>query len=84
MPVVPNRVEGDQESRERDGEPVPRSFSIQKRDLINYGYTPGCPGRLASPNDRRYKAYTVNCGHRVEAAMLGDDMGTNRVKEARA
>ena len=84
IPVVPNKVEGDQESRERDGDPVPRSLIIQKRDLINYGYTPGCPGCLASANYRRYRPHTVNCRQRVDAAMFGDDMGTNRVKEARA
>ena len=84
MPVLPNRIEDDQESRERDGESVPRSLSIQKRDSINYGYTPGCPGCLASADDRRHKLHTVNCRQRVEAAMLGDDMGTDRVKEARA
>ena len=48
MPVAPNRHEGDEESRDPDGEPMTRSgwtcsrvdtIKIKKRDLINYGYT---------------------------------------------
>ena len=42
----------------RDEERVPRSFTIQKRDLMNYGYSPGCPGCYAAANDRRYKPHT--------------------------
>ena len=67
----------------RDEERVPRSFTIQKRDLVNYGYSPGCPGCYAAANDRRYKPHTAECRQRIEKAMLEDEEGTNRVKEAK-
>ena len=70
--------------QQRDGEVVPRPFSITKRDLVNYGYTPGCPGCLAAANDRRYKPHTLNCRQRIEKALLEDELGSNRLKEARA
>ena len=62
---------------------MPRPFSIQRRDLVNYGYTPGCPGCLAAANDRKYKPHTINYRQRIDKAMLEDKDGSNRVKEAR-
>ena len=42
--AVPRNLTDDQVQRSRLGEPTPRPFAIQRRDLINYGYTPGCQG----------------------------------------
>ena len=83
MPVTPpaGQVQAD---KQRDGEAVPRPFSIQRRDLINYGYTPGCPGCYAAANDRKYKPHTTQCRDRLEKAMLDDETQSNRVKDARA
>ena len=67
----------------RDEERVPRSFTIKKRDLVNYGYTPGCHGCYAAANDRRYRPHTIECRQRIEKTMLEDEEGTNRVKEAK-
>ena len=53
LPVTPPAEDVDAKARvQRDGDAVPRPFSIQRRDLINYGYTPGFPGCLAAANDR--------------------------------
>ena len=65
------------------GEPTPRPFAIQRRDLINYGYTPGCPGCYAAANDRKYRPHTNECRRRIEDTMAKDEVGDNRVKAAR-
>ena len=83
LPVTPPQRPEIKEPVQRDGDAVPRPFSIQKKDLVNYGYTPGCPGCLAAANDRRYKPHTFQCRQRLEKAMLEDEEGSNRVKEAR-
>ena len=62
---------------------MPRSFTIQKKDLVNFGYSPGCPGCYSAANDRKYKPHTVECRLRLEKAMLEDEAGNNRVKEAK-
>ena len=79
MPVTPpaGQVQAD---KQRDGEAVPRPFSIQRRDLINYGHT-GC---YAAANDRKYNPHTTQCRDRLEKAMLDDETQSNRVKDARA
>ena len=84
QPVTPDAVHGESVQRQRDGDPVPRPFSITRKDLINDWYTPGCPGCQAAANDFRYKPHTVACRQRLETAMLADDLGSNRVKEAKA
>ena len=68
----------------RDGNPIPRAFSILRKDLINFGYTPGCPGCREAANDLKHKAHTFECRVRLEKAMLEDEMGSNRIKEAKA
>ena len=84
LPVTPPADDGEAKARvRRDGDAKPRPFSIQRRDLVNNGYTPGCPGCLAAANDRKYKPHTINCRQRIEKAMLEDEDGSNRVKEAR-
>ena len=84
QPVTPEADNGERMQHQRDGDPVPRPFSITRKDLINYGYTPGCPGCQAAANDFRYKPHTIACRKRVEEAMLADDLGSNRVKDAKA
>ena len=84
LPVTPPQRTDAKEPVQRDGDAVPRPFSIQKKELVSYGYTPGCPGCLAAANDRRYKPHTFKCRQRLEEkAMLEDEEGSNRVKEAR-
>lgn len=83
LPVTPPQRYDAKEPVHRDGDAVPRPFNIQKKDLVNYGCTPGCPGCLAAANDRRYKPHTFQCRQRLEKAMLADEEGSNRVKEAR-
>ena len=84
-PVATTVVHPSETARQihRDEERVPRSFTIQKRYLVNYGYSPGCPGCYAAANERRYKPHTAECRHRIEKAMREDEEGTNRVKEAK-
>ena len=61
-PPAIDRLEGrDRVPREVDIAPVPRSFAITRRDLVNYGYTPSCPGCYAAANDRKHKSYKC-CG----------------------
>ena len=85
LPTTPPAPkEEDRVQVKRDGETVPRPFSILRRDLVDYGYTPGCPGCYAAANDRRYRPHTINCRQRIEKAMLEDEQGSNRIKEARA
>ena len=47
--AVPKNFTDDAIERSRLGGPTPRTFAIQRRDLINYGYTPGCPGVTLLP-----------------------------------
>lgn len=70
--------------RQKDGEVVPKPFNILRKDLINYGYTPGCPGCHAAANDRKHKPHTAQCRIRLEQEMLEDESQSNRIKEARA
>ena len=69
--------------RSRLGEPTPRPFAIQRRDLINYGYTPGCPGCYAAAKDKKYRSHTNECRRRIEETMAADAIGDNRIKAAR-
>ena len=52
LPVTPQGKAEIAVQRERDGNPIPRTFSILRKDLINFGYTPGCPGCRAAANGR--------------------------------
>ena len=74
---------GDQVQKQKDGEPVPEPFRFTRRDLINYGYTTSCPGCLSAANDLRHRPHTAACRKRLEEAMLADELGLNRVKDAR-
>ena len=62
---------------------VPRTFAIQRRDLVNHGYTPACPGCYAAANDRKHKPHTPACRQRIGEALLGDEAESHRIKEAR-
>ena len=61
QPTTPGGAVGDQVQKQKDGEPVPRPFSITRRDLINYGYTPSCHGCLSAANDLRYRPHIAAC-----------------------
>ena len=41
-----------------DGDLAPRTLSIQRKDLVNYGYAPSCPGCYAAANDRKHRAHS--------------------------
>ena len=84
QPITPGGAVEGQVHKQRDGDPVPRPFSITRKDLINDGYTPSCPGCLSAANDLRYRPHTAACRKRLEEAMLADELGSNRVKDARA
>ena len=68
----------------RDEERVPRSLTIQKRDPVLYGSPPWRPGCYAAAIDRKYTPHTAECREIIEKAMLEDEEGTNKVKEAKA
>ena len=84
QPVTPEGVTEEPKLRQRDGDPIPRPFKITRKDLVNYGYTPGCPGCQAAANDLRQRTHTMTCRQRLEKAMMGDEFGANRIKDARA
>ena len=81
--IVPKTLSEQQIERSQVEDPTPRPFSIQRRDLVNFGYTPGCPGCYAAANDKKYRPHTGECRRRLEEAMTTDDGGDNRVKAAR-
>ena len=70
IPAAPKGVSDQEVERTHDGEPTQRPFSIQRRDIVNFCYTPGCPGCYASAKDRRYKPHTNAFRGRLEKAML--------------
>lgn len=81
--TVPKNLTEEAIERSGLGDPTPRPFAIQRRDIINYGYTPGCPGCYAAANDRKYRPHTNECRGRIVDAMATDDIGDNRVKATR-
>ena len=54
-PRIERNAPGTTDQKEKDSIPVPRSFSIMRKDMVNHGYTPGCPGCYAAANDRKHK-----------------------------
>ena len=68
---------------EVDKEAVPRSFSIQRKYLVNHGYTPGCQGCYAAANDRTHKPHTPGCRARIAKALMDDEAEAHRIIDAR-
>ena len=66
-----------------DGPVIPRSFVVTKRILVNYGYTPACPGCYASANDRKHKPHTPVCGNRIVKSLAEDETQWHRIADAR-
>ena len=48
MPMEPSKPDVEVSERKVELDPAPRGFSINKRDLINHGFTPDCPGCYAA------------------------------------
>ena len=43
-PAIDRSADDAQRTRDQDSVVVPRSFAILRKDLVNHGYTPACPG----------------------------------------
>ena len=69
--------------RDSDNPAIPRSFAITRRDLVNYGYTPACPGCYAAANDRKHKSHTPVCRDRIAKALAEDETQSHRVIDAK-
>ena len=82
-PVKPRSEELAEQVRKLEEDAAPRKFRIEKRDVINYKSTPGCPGCYAALNNKSHKPHTNMCRDRIEKAMLEDELDDNRVKRAR-
>ena len=82
-PAVVDDPDNPKKIRELDKEAVPRSFSIQRKDLVNHGYTPGCQGCYAAANDKKHKPHTPVCRERIAKALMGDESEAHRIIDAR-
>ena len=84
MPVTPQgRAEGAEQKRETAI--LPKTSRITCKDMINFGYTPECPGCRAAANDLKHRPHTAECRIKLEEkAMLEYDVGSNRVEETKA
>ena len=71
--AVPKNLSDQPTEKSQVEDPTPRPFSIQRRDLVNFGYTPGCPGCYAAANEKKYRPHTGECRRRLEEAMTADD-----------
>ena len=65
-----------------DEDPVPRQFRIIKKDLINLGYTPHCPGCYSAKNLTSHKPHTPVFRERLRKAMMEDEQYAQRIKDA--
>ena len=54
-----------------------------RRDMVNHGYTPGCPGCYAAANDRKHKPHTAVCRERLAKALMDDEKESHRITDAR-
>ena len=85
-PPPPAIIKGDsieRGGREADSPIVPRRFAITKKDFIDYGYTPACPGCYAAANDRKHKPHTLVCRNRISKALAEDETQAHRITDAR-
>ena len=86
QPPPPAIEKSDNENKSKpnaDEQIVPRSFAILRKDLVNYGYTPSCPGCYAAANDRKHKAHTAVCRERIAKALSEDESQAHRISDAR-
>lgn len=61
----------------------PRSFTITRKDLVNYGYTLAFPGCYGAANDRKHKPHTSISRERIAKALAEDDPQAHRIIDAR-
>ena len=82
-PPAIDRLEGDRRvPRETDAAQIPRGFAITRKDLVNYGYTPACPGCYAAASDRKHKPHTSICRERIGKALIEDETQAHSVVDA--
>ena len=65
------------------GKYVPRKARITKEDLLQHGYTPGCPGCIAAQGDgsRQFRKHTDECRRRMTELLpeARQKLATNRL-----
>ena len=66
------------------GEPDyrPRTFKIEKRDVLKYGQTPNCMGWHNQMNGLPHKAHTPLCRERLSKLMMQDPLDCYRIANA--
>ena len=69
--------------RANEGPIAPRRFRIDKKDVIDFGFTPQCPGCYAAHHNLKSRAHTQMCRDRFEKAFEADATRSGRVKEQR-
>ena len=81
-PALEKPEDFDNKKQEADRQLVPRRFAITRRDLVNCGYTPSCPGCYAAANDREHKPHTSKGRDRIAKAMADDETQAHRIRDA--
>ena len=83
---IPTAAEEDEDQRRAraaaDPEYRPRTFKIDKRDVIKYGQTPGCTGCHNQMNGLGHKPHTPLCRERFGKLMMQDPLDCHRVANA--
>ena len=67
---------------EADVGPQARPVYIRKRDIEEFGSTPGCAGCVAASASKRGVAHTKACRKRIEDRMKSTEHGKKRLEEA--
>ena len=81
-PVIDRHPKNPQRNRELDKALIPRRFAITRKDLVNHGYTPGCPGCYKAATDTKHKQHTAACRERLAKALIEDENEAHRMIEA--
>ena len=58
--IIPKSLSEQPTEKSRIEDPTPRPFSIQRRDLVNLGYTPGCRAATPQPMTKDIVLKSVN------------------------
>ena len=64
----------------RGADVAPRKIRIDRKDLMNHGFTPQCPGCYAAANDLNSRPHTLQCRKRIEEALSKDPLGEERLR----
>ena len=57
--------------------------ALTRENLINYGFTPECPGCYAAHHGGKYKSHTEVCRSRIRKALMEDDTAADRVADVK-